>query len=98
MLVAEIARLHEAAERNAGRSLQRIMSVRNWLIGAYTVAFEQDGEDRAEYGARLLEKLADSLRLANCKGLSARNLWRLPASGTSLSGTRCGQGWAYGRP
>ncbi len=29
---------------------------------AYTVAFEQDDEDRAEYGARLLGKLAEALR------------------------------------
>ncbi len=49
--------------------------LRNWLIGAYTVAFEQDGEDRAEYGARLLEQPAEALSRAACGGLSARNLW-----------------------
>ncbi len=74
MLVAEIARLHEAAERDAGQALHWILSVRNWLIGAYIVAFEQDGEDRAEYGARLLERLARALGGESRGGLSARNL------------------------
>ncbi len=75
MLVAEIARLHEAAARSVGQTLHRILSVRNWLIGAYVVAFEQGGEDRAEYGTQLLDKLAEALRQASREGLSARNLY-----------------------
>ncbi len=75
MLVAEITRLHEAAKRSAGQALNRTLSVRNWLIGAYIVAFEQDGEDRAEYGAQLLKKLAEALRQAGREGLSDRNLY-----------------------
>ena len=75
MLVAEVARLHETAARSAGQAFQRILSVRNWLIGAYIVAFEQDGEDRAEYGAELLKSLAQALRQKSLAGgLSARNL------------------------
>ena len=41
------------------------------MIGLYIVEFEQNGEDRAEYGAKLLQKLAERL---NSRGLSFRNL------------------------
>jgi predicted nuclease of restriction endonuclease-like (RecB) superfamily len=47
------------------------LTVRNWLIGFYIVEYEQDGEDHAEYGAKLLQNLADGF---NENGLSYRNL------------------------
>jgi hypothetical protein len=36
--------------------------VRNWMVGAYIVEFEQDSADRAKYGTRLLETLAEDLK------------------------------------
>ena len=44
------------------------------LIGACIVAYEQDGEDRASYGTRLLERLAEDFAGQGIQGLSARNL------------------------
>ena len=73
-LVAEIIQLHEVSEKSAAQALQRVLAVRNWMIGAYIVAFEQEGEDRAGYGARLLDELADALSAVSSEGLSARNL------------------------
>lgn len=73
-LVAHIAEVDGAARLAAGRSLQQILSLRNWLIGANLVEFEQGGEDRAGYGDRLMSKLAGALEEAGCQGLSARNL------------------------
>ena len=35
--------------------------MRNWLIGYYIVEYEQNGKDRAEYGAKLLKKLEEFL-------------------------------------
>jgi predicted nuclease of restriction endonuclease-like (RecB) superfamily len=45
----------------AGKSVNRLLTMRNWLYGFYIVEHEQHGEDRAEYGERLLEKLAQAL-------------------------------------
>ena len=73
-LVARISGVDGAAQAAAGRSLQQVMSLRNWLIGACIVEFEQDGEDRARYGQRLIPSLAESLAGAGCRGLSGRNL------------------------
>ena len=47
------------------------MTVRNWLMGFYIVEFEQNGEDRAKYGAKLIRSLTDSI---NRPGLSFSNL------------------------
>lgn len=48
--------------------------LRNWLVGAYLVEFEQSGKERAKYGARLLETLAGDLRTKGLKGLDFRTL------------------------
>jgi len=55
----------------AGKAINQFLTVRNWLIGFYIVEFEQRGEDRAQYGERLLETLAKGLR---DESLSHRNL------------------------
>ena len=73
-LVAQISEVDGAARVAATRSLQQILTLRNWVIGASIVEFEQDGEDRAGYGQRLIPRLADALSDAGCTGLSARNL------------------------
>jgi hypothetical protein len=39
------------------------LTLRNWLFGFYIVQYEQNGEDRAEYGKSLLKQLAESLKL-----------------------------------
>jgi len=37
---------------------QVLLGMRNWLVGAWIVEFEQNGKDRANYGAKLLKTLA----------------------------------------
>ncbi len=57
--------------QNAVAAVNTHLTVRNWLVGFYIVEFEQNGEDRAKYGAKLLQNLADSF---DEEGLSYRNL------------------------
>jgi len=45
-----------------------------WQIGQYIVEFEQDGAERAKYGAKLLPVLAKDLSLLHGKGFSLSNL------------------------
>jgi hypothetical protein len=73
-LIAQISKIDDIARLAAGRTLQQILSLRNWLIGASIVEFEQAGEDRAQYGQRLMHTLAQALGEAGCEGLSASNL------------------------
>lgn len=44
--------------------------LRNWVVGAYLVDFEQNGKERAKYGERLLETVAADLRAKNISGLN----------------------------
>lgn len=73
-LVSTIAEADRAAANAAGRQAQQLLSLRAWLIGGWIVRFEQDGADRAAYGDRLIDRLAEALKDTGRKGLSARNL------------------------
>lgn len=69
--------IEAANERMVGRAasvVNQALVLRNWLIGAYLVHYEQGGADRAKYGTRLLERLAEDLAKDGIKGLDARTL------------------------
>lgn len=73
-LVTQISAVDGVARHSTDQTLQQILSLRNWLIGACIVEFEQAGEDRAAYGEALVRTLAKALAAAGCRGLSWRNL------------------------
>lgn len=61
-LVAAIAQVHVQSAARASRVVNMSLTLRNWVIGAYIRHYEQQGADRARYGARLLETLATALQ------------------------------------
>jgi len=73
-LANDLAALQTSARTAAARSVNEILTLRSWLIGAWIVAYEQDGADRAKYGERLLESLASELKGRGVTGLGVRNL------------------------
>ena len=74
-LVAAISTLsNQIADRVAAVTNQGLV-LRNWLIGAQIVEFEQNGADRAKYGERLLETLAGDLAKKR-KAVSAASVSR----------------------
>lgn len=58
----------------AAAALNQALVVRNWMVGAWIVEFEQTGKDRAKYGARLLATLARDLKERGLRGLDERAL------------------------
>ena len=66
-LASIIQTTHDAAQSSAVKAINRMQTMRNWLIGYYIVEFEQHGKDRAEYGTQLLKKLEERV---NRKGLN----------------------------
>lgn len=76
MLVGAIRNINETLKQNAARVININLSVRNWLIGYYIAAFEQKGEDRAQYGEFLLKRLADDLKTAGMPNMNERELRR----------------------
>jgi predicted nuclease of restriction endonuclease-like (RecB) superfamily len=71
LLVNSVKETHVGFQQYAVKSVNLSLTLRNWLIGFYIVEFEQKGEDRAKYGEKLLENLAERV---NIEGLSHRNL------------------------
>ncbi|MDY2923843.1 MAG: PDDEXK nuclease domain-containing protein [Treponema sp.] len=63
--------LNKVFEESTAKAINRNITARNWLTGFYIVNYEQNGKDRAEYGEKIIRKLADRL---NKKSLSYRNL------------------------
>ena len=71
-LIAAIADTHQFFQTKAVLAVNQALTIRNWLIGFYIAEFEQSGADRAQYGKRLMEKIAADTQ--HIKGMSLRNL------------------------
>lgn len=71
-LISNINEIHNTLQIKALQSVSVNLTIRNYIIGHYIVEYEQNGNDRAEYGAKIIDNLADSLK--HIKGLSPTNL------------------------
>lgn len=76
-LITAISEAHTQAQAGAAGAVNRHLILRNWLIGAHLVEFEQRGEDRAKYGDRLLERVAADLKNQKIGGCSRPSLQRM---------------------
>lgn len=63
ILAERVKNVHYATSSVAKGAVNQFLTIRNWAIGCYIVEYEQEGGDRAKYGARLLQKLADELSI-----------------------------------
>lgn len=75
-LVAAIERAHTALADQAAKAVNISLTLRNWMIGHYIQEYEQSGADRASYGERLLDTLAQRLQQGGLKRVEARELRR----------------------
>ncbi len=57
-------------QENVAAVANQALVIRNWLVGAWLVEFEQNGKDRAKYGQKLLESVAADLAKKEIKGLT----------------------------
>ena len=70
----DVSKIIDAARDSAVRSVNAAMTAAYWLIGRRIVEFEQSGEERAEYGAALIERLAEDLTGRFGRGFSRQNV------------------------
>jgi len=75
-LAVSIHQVHEKMAAQAGRAINMSLTMRNWLIGAYITEYEQHGTDRAKYGERLIDRLAEQLKAYKLSRIDARELRR----------------------
>ncbi len=71
VLANEIKAINESLQQSAAKAINKHVTARNWLIGYCIVNYEQHGEDRAAYGERTLQALAEKIGQV---GLSYSNL------------------------
>ncbi|HRO46702.1 DUF1016 N-terminal domain-containing protein [Agriterribacter sp.] len=64
----------EQARQNAFIVVNTELVKTNWEIGRHIVEYEQRGQERAEYGSKLLTKLSKDLRQRYGKGFGRRNI------------------------
>lgn len=73
-LIGGIAALLEEARRTSARAVNALMTATYWEIGWRVEEYEQEGKQRAEYGAALLKRLSVDLSARFGRGFSERNL------------------------
>jgi len=76
-LLDGIGHAHTHTLGGVAHSVNRALVARNWLVGAYLVEFEQQGEDRATYGSGLLKRVAKDLSDEGIPGCGVRMLERM---------------------
>ena len=73
-LVEAILQAHEQTQRQAAQAVNVALTLRNWLVGYHIFEYEQNGNDRAKYGEKLLENLSKDLKRKLGKGFTQRIL------------------------
>lgn len=76
-LFDRVVAILEQARANVIRSVNSNMTLAYWLIGQEIVQELQRGEERAEYGKRIVKDLSTKLTQRYGKGFSTTNLWYL---------------------
>lgn len=89
-LLGEVRGLIISARRLASRSVDTIQVLTNFRIGQAIVEHEQQGQERAEYGKKILKKLSNHLTSEFGTGFSLTNL-KLMRQFYFLNKTQIGQ-------
>jgi len=76
-LLKNITQLMDEGRSNIAQTLSRIMIQTYWEIGKNLVEYEQKGNERAEYGSKLLNQLSKDLKTQFGKGFSQRNIYQM---------------------
>ncbi len=74
-LLNNIGEILSQGRIKAVKSVNSILVETNWYIGQYIVEFEQGGNEKAEYGSVLLNRLSKDLHSAYGKGFSKSNIY-----------------------
>lgn len=75
----DIVRLLQAARTASARSVNALMTAAYWEIGRRIVEFEQQGQERADYGETVIKRLAADLEPRFGRGFGWRNLTQMRA-------------------
>ena len=74
-LIKNIGSLLEQARQQVYVAVNQVLVKTYWDIGKEIIEYEQQGQEKAEYGSRLLEELSGDLRTSYGKGFSKSNVY-----------------------
>ncbi len=74
-ILNDVQNIIEVSQKEAYRTVNRILTQRNWLIGYRIAEEELISEQRAEYGAEVIKKLSKELTAKYGKGFTKTNLY-----------------------
>ena len=74
-ILKDMCGIIESSQKAAYQAVNTTLVQRNWLIGYRIAEEELQGEDRAEYGANIIKKLAKELTTEYGKGFTKTNLY-----------------------
>jgi predicted nuclease of restriction endonuclease-like (RecB) superfamily len=75
-LVSSIVQIHRQAQIYATKAVNVGLTLRNWLIGRQIEVYERQGADRATYGDKLMDTLANRLKNQGWERCDRRELYR----------------------
>ena len=76
-LISNIVNIDNSLRNKATSAINSLLTLRNWLTGYYIVEYEQNGSDKAKYGTKILQEIAENLKSKNIKNMNIRELRRL---------------------
>jgi len=74
-LIDTIGTTIENARQRAVQAVNNELLQANWAVGKFLVEYEQNGNEKAEYGSSLLANLSKDLKLRFGKGFSKSNIY-----------------------
>lgn len=74
-ILNDVQNIIETSQRKAYHAVDAILVQRNWLIGYRIAEEELQGEDRAEYGTKVIKELSKELTSRYGKGFTKTNLY-----------------------
>ena len=72
-LISLIGETQQYFRKQAQRQVNTALTLRNWLFGFYIAEYELNGQDRADYGQKVLKEIAK--RTKHISGMSESNLY-----------------------
>ncbi len=75
-IVSDLKNIIDLSQKQAYQAVNTALVYRNWLIGYRIAEEELNGEDRAEFGAKIIKQLSKELTEIYGKGFDRSNLYR----------------------
>lgn len=74
-ILKDMCGIIESSQKSAYQAVNTLLVQRNWLLGYRIASEELQGNERAEYGAEIIKKLAKELSAEYGKGFTKTNLY-----------------------